>query len=446
MNSPLGAQLEHRSIVASARNVIARTSMSPTTRSLHFSNYIYGAAMAEIWSALIVGGCLCIPSEEQRLSSLDAFVINHRVTWAIMTPTLARRHGPATMPGLDTLVVGGEAITADILQRWASSVQLYAAYGSAEQSHIISIDGPMDPSANGASIGRIFEGSYAWVVMPKNVDQLVPLGCIGELITEGPQIARGYIREPERTQTSFPQSFSWRDRFSSFSSVPSRFYRTGDIVRYTTEGRLEYLNRREGYVKINSQRVELGEIENQMRSILPETYQVCVELCAAAGESAENAVLVAFLAQSDDQIPTDHELFRTIQAHLSSVLPPFMIPRYYYPLRTMPTTISGKTARAELRDMVAALSPEHLVRLAAGRAGRRQVESSAEKYMQKVWATVLNIPESAILADDTFWDLGGDSRKAVSLHRTLREDGHDISVRQILAEPRLSTMAQKCLT
>ncbi|SMR55898.1 unnamed protein product [Zymoseptoria tritici ST99CH_3D1] len=458
---PKGAMTDHRAIIATARGFIAKTKMGTYSRMLQFGNFIFGAAMIETWTTFVAGGCLCIPSEQTQLTHLDMFIAEHGVDTAFMTPSFARLQSPNSLPGLQTLTTGGEAVTPDLLERWAPYVKFYTVYGSAEQAHIIAMDGPMRGDHNGASIGRLFEGSSAWVVKPDNPDQLVPLGCLGELITEGPQTAQGYVKDTKRTEEAFRQQYAWRAKYPVQAHGASRFYRTGDFVRYTLNGCYEFVSRREGYVKLHGQRLELGEVEYLARQILPATCAMCVEVVTPKGETADQLVLMMFVGvghaymdgpEDSKSLPSENTLqrtaalFRDVRAHLTRTLPAYMVPEYYFPMYALPMTISGKTARKQLQELGGTLDRHQLQTLSMASTGKMPVQTSTERYLQQLWSRLLVLPEATIHADDTFFGLGGNSLKAVELLQALRHDGMGISMRDILVEPRLSYMAIKCET
>jgi non-ribosomal peptide synthetase component F len=113
------------------------------------------------------------------------------------------------------------------------------------------VDGPK-PETIGHAVG-----SLSWVVEAKNHNRLVPIGCIGELIVQGPSLARGYLNEPDKTAAVFVDGPSWLKEFGY--TQPLTLYKTGDLVRYNTDGTLTYLGRKDNQVKVNGQRLELGK-------------------------------------------------------------------------------------------------------------------------------------------------------------------------------------------
>jgi len=194
---------------------------------------------------------------------------------------------------------------------------------------------------------------------------------------------------------------------------------------------------------------------------------VCVEVVVPEqGKNTDQAVLVAFVAlgekyegdaDADDgdkgnTMPTlqnrkllaDH--LRSVQESLASSLPGYMVPRFFFPLRKMPLTMSGKTLRGALRERGGRLSVEQLGELSLNRTDTARAEPSSkmEKHLQLLWSQLLGIPASSISAGDSFIEVGGDSLKVMRLFRRLRDSGYEIDVPGILAAPVLSEMALKC--
>ena len=115
---------------------------------------------------------------------------------------------------------------------------------------------------NPRNIGRAIGGA-CWVVDANNIQQLAPLGSVGELLIEGPFLARGYLKDSHKTQAAFIQAPKWLSNYRP--TISTRMYRTGDLVRYNHDGTIHYIGRKDAQVKISGQRIELGEIEHFLR-------------------------------------------------------------------------------------------------------------------------------------------------------------------------------------
>ncbi len=130
-------------------------------------------------------------------------------------------------------------------------------------------------------------GLVTWVVDPENHDCLLPLGCVGELLLEGPLVGPGYLNDPEKTAAAFIEDPpTWLRRGTT--DVPGRhgrLYKTGDLVRYNADGSLTFMGRKDAQVKIRGQRVELGEVEHWVQEIFQDASHVVVEVnCTSRGK------------------------------------------------------------------------------------------------------------------------------------------------------------------
>lgn len=134
--SPKGAIVEHRSVASAARGKAARTGIDRETRNLRFASYSFGAALMEIVVMLIAGGCVCMLSDEERMSGVPQAMNARDVKWAFFTPSFSSPLSPGMVPALKTLALGGEAVDTEQPRVWVENVSLFILYGSAEQSVI----------------------------------------------------------------------------------------------------------------------------------------------------------------------------------------------------------------------------------------------------------------------------------------------------------------------
>lgn len=162
-----------------------------------------------------------------------------------LTPTVASLLDPKDVPGIKTLALGGEALTKAVLEQWTPYVHVVGQYGPSEAS-VNSAFKDFKHQGEPTNIGKAV-GSISWIVDPENRNRLVPIGCKGELLIEGPILARGYLQDPEKTRLAFIQDLTW----AYTDGTSRRFYCTGDLVHYTGQGELMYLGRKDSQVKVN---------------------------------------------------------------------------------------------------------------------------------------------------------------------------------------------------
>jgi acyl-coenzyme A synthetase/AMP-(fatty) acid ligase len=294
----------------------------------------------------------------------------------MMTPSMAELIRPDdVLPSLRTLALVGEPMTAGLVATWADRVKLINAYGPAECSVNCSILAPVRPQGQGqgqshhsaANIG-FATGSASWVVDKDNHDKLAPMGTAGELLVEGPILARGYLGDDAKTRASFILDPTWvRQLPVPVHGEPRRFYKTGDLVQYQPEdGSLLYLGRKDTQVKIRGQRVELGEVEYRIKAALPGAVGlgVVVDVFTPADEGSA-PMLAAFvqLAPEFESVgtlfasPTKsfNSLVETTLARLRETLTSAMLPAVFFPVVHIPLSATGKADRRKLKQAASAL-------------------------------------------------------------------------------------------
>jgi amino acid adenylation domain-containing protein len=250
---PKGVQVEHRSVVNFVRAQSEFMGIEPGFRVLQFFSPAFDGSIAEIFNALANGACLVIGQSETYLAAdlLEEYLRRERVTSAQFTPSMLQALHASALPDLTTIVSAGEALTADLVGRWAPGRRLFNAYGPTETAigaTMMRFDGPVGYRP---SIGRPLENVRVYV-LDKHLKP-VPVGVPGEICIGGVGVARGYLNRPELTKERFLAD--------PFRNEPSaRMYRTGDLARWRAEGTLEFLGRVDDQVKIRGYRIEPGEV------------------------------------------------------------------------------------------------------------------------------------------------------------------------------------------
>ncbi|XP_014550376.1 hypothetical protein COCVIDRAFT_31863 [Bipolaris victoriae FI3] len=455
---PKGVVIEHRALATCCREG-KRFGLTQRTRALQFASYTFDACIAEIITTLLFSGCVCVPSEADRHGSLSQVVSAMNVNWAVLTPSVARLLEPTEVSCLDVVILAGEHVTLADWQRWAGYVQVIDAYGPTECCICCTVYTDAQPFKSGI-IGKPV-GSVCWVVDPEDYNQLVPLGLVGELLVEGPILARGYLNDAEKTQSAFINDPAWllEDR-GGYPGRRGRLYKTGDLVRYDPNGNLVYVGRKDSQVKVRGQRVELGEVEHHLREFMAETQQLAVEVITPGGEK-ENAALAAFLqlddkSEEDDGAqdapvasePGEPEMLvrvvfpREVEEQMLKRLPGHMVPSVYLAVGQLPMTVSGKTDRKRLREIGASFSAQQLAELrTASEGAKRAPTTEAERTMQQLWAGVLGVAADSIGLDDSFFRLGGDSIAAMKLVGEARRHGVQLTVADLFRHPTLAQIS-----
>lgn len=446
---PKGVVLCHQALVSSALAHGAALGLGPHTRFLQFAAHTFDNSLEEMFTTLIHGGCVCVPSDADRLGDLPGAIDRLDANFMDLTPTVAAMLRPEQVPKIRGMAVGGEALTREVLDAWGGAIPVHNQYGPSECSinaaHKLHLDKDGDVGSIGTSVG-----SVSWVVDPQDHDLLVPVGCVGELLIEGPILARGYLGRPVETAKAFIEMPKWASMDPQHADRGSRrMYKTGDLVRYNSDGSLIYLGRKDTQVKLHGQRIELGEIEHHVKTNLPAVAQSSVEL-VTVGHAKALAVFFCVSPSRDGEsiliLPMDADtrtLCQTLVAAMATQVASYMVPSLFLPLSRMPLTSSGKLDRRQLRTMAQALA-DNIVeyRLGAETAGGRAPETTAERRLQGLWASVLNVVADSISADDNFFGHGGDSVGAMRLVAAARQKGMMLTVANVFQSPKLCDMAR----
>ena len=457
---PKGTIIEHAAFCTSATEHARAMYMRSDSRVFQFASHTFDASVMEILSTLLAGGCVCVPSDLERMDNIPGAIRRMGVTWALLTPSVANTLTPKAVPSLKVLVTGGEAMSSGHIAKWKGKTCLINAYGPSETSVIASTSTKVDEHGNEVSsdtsvIGHAV-GGRNWIVDPQNYNKLIPVGGIGELIVEGHIVARGYLNNKEKTAQAFISNPAWL-------KTKHRLYRTGDLVRYCSDGTMSFVARKDTQVKLNGQRIELGEIEHQVKTHMPEDSQSAVEL-VMPNHIATKALAVFFCypnatptKDEDGEILTGDEILlpmskitrriaKSLDSSLAGVLPAYMIPSFYIPITKMPWTSSGKLDRSRLRNIVANLPKESTGPYRLMNIENKAIASSPttemEKKLQKLWESVMNVCNVGI--EDNFFRLGGDSVLAMKLVSAARLQHISLSVIEIFRNPKLADMASVC--
>jgi amino acid adenylation domain-containing protein/thioester reductase-like protein len=444
--TPKGIVVEHGAFCTAG--MAHKMGLSLGTRVLQFSSYAFDVSLGEILSTLMHGGCVCIPSDDERRDNIAAAINRMEVDYAFLTPSFASTLDPRSVPTLRTLCLAGEAMSETVLRTWAPHVLLVNGYGPAECCVISSANRGVTIGSHPANIGTAVGGA-CWVVDPDNDQKLSPVGAIGELLIEGHNVARCYIGQPEMTRAAFISAPTWLpfDRCD-------HLYKTGDLVQYRPDGSLVFIDRKDTQVKIRGQRVELGEIEHHITVAAGGNASSVIVAYPRAGTLTRKLVAILEPASRDGCQRTVlapisqhhlHSLDLDLPAIVRSVkerLPFHMVPNEYIVVEKLPTSLSAKLDRKSVDAWLVQSPPG--IELTIGGIGHiasdlpllRTDETVAIAISNRVAALAngdSTVRQSLEGRDYTIAAAGLDSIQAISLVTYLR-DTHSLhtTVRKIL--------------
>ncbi|TDB42120.1 amino acid adenylation domain-containing protein, partial [Photorhabdus luminescens] len=414
--APKGVMVEHRGLVNLIRDKITQFAIHAGSRMLQFASFGFDASVWEIMMALCGGATLDIPVDvvRQDPSRLWCYLEEQAITHACLTPALLRDGADLPLITIKpTLILGGEAPSAALLQALCGRATLFNAYGPTEITVCATAwRCPSDYTDIAVPVGRPTANTRIYLLDADG--QPVPLGGVGELYIGGAGVARGYLNRPELTTERFLAD--------PFNDAPdARMYRTGDLARYLPDGNVLFVGRNDQQIKIRGFRIEPGEIEAR----LVEHPMVREATVLALGEGHDKRLVAYVVAPEEDGLANN------LRAHLQAGLPDYMVPSAFVRLDAFPLTPNGKLDRRALP------APDH-------EAFARQIyeapQGEIETTLAAIWREILGIEQ--IGRHDSFFALGGHSLLAVRMIESLRKLGLTLAVRDLFQSPVLSELAK----
>ncbi|MDQ3956921.1 MAG: amino acid adenylation domain-containing protein [Actinomycetota bacterium] len=409
---PKGVMIEQRGILGMVESIVERYEIHSDVRFLQFMSIGFDASFTEIFPTLLVGGTLVLRSRAEMLPGPDLLDLlrRDRITHLLTTPSALSVMRPGPLSDLETLVVCGEACSAELVARWARGRRFVNAYGPTEVTVCTHTAHVTEEGRPPIGFGLANTESY---VLDTRLEP-VPLGVAGELHIASPGLARGYLHRPDLTAAAFVPN--------PHGAPGSLMYKTGDVVRCRRDGQIDFLGRVDDQAKIRGFRIEPGEIESAL--VRHPGVHEAVVLSDGAGTTA--ARLVAYVTPTGAR-PDVHEL----RAFLARKLPAYMIPAAFVWMHSLPHSSSGKIDRAALPDPSSAAD-----------AGSPYVPpaTATEKEVAGVWGEVLGLHQVGVR--DKFFESGGNSLKIVELFERLEAIyPATLSVAELFEHPTVAAMA-----
>ncbi|MBJ8347537.1 non-ribosomal peptide synthetase [Antrihabitans sp. YC2-6] len=379
---PKGVVVTHSGlpgVVAAERD---HYSVTAESRMLHVCSPSFDVSVLELLLAFTSGATLVVaPPSAFGGEELAGLLAREHVTHVLITPGALSTVDPSGLPDLQVVVVAGDSFAPELVARWAPGRRFYNGYGPTEATILAASSQPLEPGG-AITIGSPIAGVGALVLDHRL--RPVPQGAPGELYLAGAQLAQGYHRRPGLTAERFVAN--------PFGEPGDRLYRTGDIVRWTSEAagvrEIEYVGRNDFQVKIRGFRIELGEIDSALSAHEHVEFAVTMGHTSAAGAVSLISYVVAPPGISLD---TDE-----LSDFVGQRVPAYMVPSVIMVIDKVPLTPVGKLDRKALPEPV-------FVGEAEFEAPRTQVE----QVIADVFGDVLGLERVGV--HDSFFGLGGDS-------------------------------------
>ncbi len=417
---PKGVMLQHGSVlnfITGMREIIdfeaGKTILSLTTIS--FDIFVLETILP------LLGGMTVVLGDSQHQvdpQALGELIVYHHIDMLQMTPSrvqmlLGHEAGSRTLRSVKEIMVGGEAFPPKLLAalQEMNGPRIYNMYGPTETTVWSTVQELTH--AHQINIGRPIANMQMYIMNAN--DRLQPIGVPGELCIAGEGLARGYWNREDLTAEKFVIN-----PFASGKAGYERMYRTGDLARWMPDGNIEYLGRIDHQVKIRGYRIELGEVESLLLKV--ESVREAIVM-AHADETGQNQLVAYYIAGQELKASE-------LRSELGRELPNYMVPSYFIQLEQMPLTPNGKIDRKELP------SPEGSLQ-----SGADYVEphTAPERALVAVWQSVLGVQTVGIL--DNFFDLGGDSIKAIQIVSRAFQAGYKLDMKDLFQYPTVATLA-----
>ncbi|MFC4080505.1 non-ribosomal peptide synthetase [Amycolatopsis samaneae] len=399
---PKGVAVTHRGLPSLALAQIESFALDGDSRVLQLASPSFDASVMELVMAFSCGATLVVPATAGPLAGdeLAEVLRTERITHALIPPSVLATVPEGAGDALVTLVVGAEACSPELVERWTPGRRMVNAYGPTEITVLCTLSDELRPGEV-PPIGRPIGGARVYLLDDRLAP--VPVGVPGELYVAGPGVARGYVGRAGLTAERFV-ACPWG----------GRMYRTGDRARWGADGQLAFLGRADDQVKIRGFRIEPGEVE----AVVATHPAVASAAVVVREDRPGDPRLVAYAVPGEDV----DGLAAAVREFVAERLPSHLVPSAVVELDALPLTVSGKLDRAALP------APGHTA--GAGRAP----SGAREELLCGAFAEVLGLDRVGM--DDDFFALGGHSLLAMRLASRVRAVlGVELPVRAVFEAP-----------
>ena len=399
--NPKGCVISHENVVRLMLNDKHPFEFSEEDVWIMCHTYSFDFSVWEMYGALLYGGTLVVPDREMVKDQFQLLRLlsDHQVTVLNQTPLsfksliecVLEQEAFTLGNHLRYVVFGGDRLEPGNLKRWTDhfplkEVSLINMYGITETTvhvtfHSITEEDIMDASGRSPIGGPLPETK---VHIKDNQGQEVAIGVTGELFVGGTGVCLGYLNRPELNAERFLQVDD------------ERLYRTGDMGRWTEDGKLEIRGRQDSQVKIRGYRIELNEIKH---SLLLHKDIVDCEVFPIESHRDQSKHLVAYV-RSDDSIAEDD-----LKQYLLGKIPEYMVPSQIVSVAEFPLTVNGKIDKKALISLYEQKN--------SSLENKVLPVTDLQKDLVSIWSEVLD--QEHIGITDNFFALGGDSLKSIKV-------------------------------
>ena len=416
--APKGTLLYHRNLVW-YMSVLKKLYGTDSVNMPFFTSQSVDLTVPSIYLPLITGGITYIYNGELKNDLVKIFN-NENLNIIKFTPThmsIANKLvDDKICHNIRCVIVGGESLykeaCVEFLNKFGNHIEIHNEYGPTETTvsctdYIFESDVKTDKDY--LPIGKPVNNVQLYIT--DKYMQPVPIGVTGELCIAGDGVGAGYLNNPELTA----------EKFIDNPFGEGELYRTGDLAYWCEDGSIVFVGRRDFQVKIRGLRIELGEIENAVLGI----DGINMSAAVVRMDKQDIPLICVFYTGERKEVGQ-------IRERLSECLPKYMLPHIYTHLENMPMTISGKVDRKALPEIDLENISAEVEYVAPG--------NIKEKVLSDAICAVMKL--DSISLQENFFNIGGDSIKAIYIVSELEERGYELHVSDVMQSETFSEMAK----
>ncbi|MCB5054264.1 mutanobactin A non-ribosomal peptide synthetase MubC, partial [Streptococcus mutans] len=385
---PKGVAISNKQCINTILDINHKFTLSPKDNILLISSFAFDLSVYDIFGALVSGATLTIASQNKDTNYLKKVVQNNPITvWnsvpAYMELICNVLADQKPILSIRNIILSGDWIPLELplkIKKIFPNANLFSAGGATEGS-IWSIYYPIvkvEPEWKSIPYGMPLANQQMYIL--NNMGNELPIGVMGNIYIGGVGVAMGYINDIEKTNDSFINH-----------PKLGRIYKTGDLGRLTSQGYMEFCGRKDFQVKVNGNRIELGEIQAILQSF--ETIQNAI---VTVGQNDYQKQLLAYY-KSDNEIEKD-----VLNQFMKQYLPNYMIPSHYIYMSEFPLTSNGKIDKKQLPDPKKIESIKEVKDV--------KPKNQLEETVLTIWENVLE--HQVLSVTDSFFSEGGNSLMA----------------------------------
>ncbi len=414
--TPKGVMIEHRNLCNFVNSNPINTEITNYTDngvvSLALAAITFDVSVMEEFIPLCNGMTICMANEEEIHNplALSELLIKNKVDIMKCTPSYMANiiEVPQIHPALAQIKafdIGAETFPSTLygkMRKVNKTAKIVNSYGPTECT--VSCTTKLLQNGDKINIGAPLTNMKVYVVNRKN--KILPVGISGELIICGNGVGRGYVNLPKKNKESF------------FKYKGLNAYHSGDLVKWTENGEIDFIGRLDNQVKLRGLRVELDEIENAINTFDGvKTSKVVVK-----NNGSEEYLAGYFTADKEINL-------EQLTEHLKSKLTYYMVPGALMQLDEMPLTVNGKIDKKQLPEITYSSAKREYV----------APSTPLEEELCNKFSEILNVDK--VGATDNFFEIGGTSLSATKIAMYAITKGYPIVYKDIFANPTPSQLA-----